>query len=108
MREAGALYAGATGFFTRRWRRQVPLGLLFWRDMVAIGSLVNLTAVFGGLLALGFKADLAAALVIIHAPLPYNIFLAGSVWRTAEQADNSRAASARLGAVLWFLAAILM
>ena len=41
------------GFFSRRWRRQVPLGTLFWRDMVVVGSGINLVAAFVALMALG-------------------------------------------------------
>jgi hypothetical protein len=96
--------SGPFAFFVRRWRRQVPLGLLFWRDMVVVGSTFNLAAAFAGLMALGFKADLVLSMIVFHAPLPYNIFLAASVWRTADVAEASKAYSARLGAALWLLA----
>lgn len=100
--------SGPLAFFVRRWRRQVPLGLLFWRDMVVVGSAVNLAAAFGGLMALGFKAELAVAMLVFHAPLPYNIFLVASVWRTADIVDARKANSARLGAALWLLAATVI
>lgn len=104
--EAGG--AGPLAFFTRRWRRQAPLGLLFWRDMVVVGSALNLAAAFAGLMALGFKADLVVAIAIYHAPLPYNLFLFGAVWRTAELADTARASSARLGAAGWLVATMII
>jgi hypothetical protein len=100
--------AGPLGFFARRWRREIPLGVLFWRDMVVVGSALNLAAAFVGLMALGLKADLLVAMLIIHAPILYNIFLAASVWRTAERAEPARAAQARFGAALWLVGAIII
>ena len=99
---------GPFAFFVRRWRRQVPLGLLFWRDMVIVGSALNLAAAFAGLMALGFKAELAVAMLVFHAPLPYNIFIVAAIWRTADLADVAKASSARLGAVLWLVAATVL
>ena len=90
-------------FFTRRWRRQVPLGLMFWRDMIVFGSAMNLAAAFAGLMALGFKADLIVAMLIFHAPLPYNFFIVGAIWRTADLLDKTKASSARLGAATWLV-----
>lgn len=96
------------GFLASRWRRQVPLGTLFWRDMLVVGSAVNLVAAFAGLMALGFKAGLPVALLVFHLPLPYNIFIAGAVWRTADIAAPRAASSARAGAALWLLATLLI
>jgi hypothetical protein len=100
--------SGSWAFFMRRWQRQVPLGLLFWRDMIVVGSAINLAAAFASLVALGFKADLAIAMLIYLAPMPYNFFLAGAVWRTAERVDAAKASSARLGAILWLAAATVL
>ncbi|MEW9808082.1 hypothetical protein [Mesorhizobium marinum] len=99
---------GPAAFFFRRWRREVPLGLLFWRDMVVVGSLVNLVAAFGGLVALGLKADLATAMAIFFAPLPYNVFLAAAVWRTADLVPDGQAWTARTGAALWLALATVL
>jgi hypothetical protein len=99
---------GPFAFFVRRWRRQVPLGLLFWRDMIVVGSVLNLAFAFAGLMALGFKAGPAVAIAVFHAPLPYNLFLFGAVWRTAELTDAAKASSARLGAVAWLVATMVI
>ena len=37
-------------FFVRRWRGLVPLSVLFWRDMLAVGTFVNVLAAFAGLM----------------------------------------------------------
>ncbi len=52
------------GFLTSRWQRQVPLGTLFWRDMVLAGSAINLAAAFAGLMALGLKAVFLATTLL--------------------------------------------
>jgi hypothetical protein len=96
------------GFFAGRWQRQVPLGLLFWWDMVVVGTAINLAAAFAGLMALGFKAGLPTALLVFHLPLPYTIFLTAAVWRTADLAEPRVASSARAGAALWLLASLLI
>lgn len=73
------------GFFLRRWRGQVVWQRLFWRDMLAVGSVLNLAASFGALalLALGAPGALAAALHF--APVPYNLFLFIALWRLAQR-----------------------
>jgi len=93
--------SGLFAFFARRWDRQVPLSLLFWRDMIVVATLINLSAAFASLMALGFKAELAVVLVIFYAPMPYNIFLVGAVWRTAELVDVAKASSAKFCALAW-------
>ena len=95
--------SGPLSFFIRRWRRQTPLGLLFWRDMIVFGSALNLVAAFAGLMTLGFKADLLVAMLVFHAPLPYNFFIVGAIWRTADLVDAAKASSARLGAATWLV-----
>ena len=69
------------GFFARRWRREIALPVLLWRDMVGVGTAINLLATFAALMlaAKGFDAWVAAALHF--APLPYNVFLFLAVWR---------------------------
>jgi hypothetical protein len=103
--------AGRTGllsFFSRRWQRKVPLGPLFWRDMIVVGSVLNLAFAFAGLMALGFKAGPAIAIAVFHAPLPYNFFLFGAVWRTADLAPAATASTVRFGAIAWLIATAII
>lgn len=99
---------GALGYFARRWRREVPLGLLFWRDMVIAGSLLNLACAFLALMALGLKAGSLTAVLIAFAPMPFNIFLVAAVWRAADAVQPSQATTARLGAALWLVLATVV
>ncbi len=99
---------GPWGFLLRRWRRQVPLATLFWRDMIVIASIVNVAAGATALILLGLKAGAAASMIVFLAPLPYNAFLLAAVWRATDLADALRANAYRLGASLWFVAAAII
>lgn len=76
---------GIGRFFIRRWRGQVPLPVLFWRDMLGVGTLVNLTATFAALMAAAQGAPIAVAAAMHFAPLPYNLFLFAALWRLPER-----------------------
>jgi hypothetical protein len=100
--------SGPFGFFASRWRRQVPLGLLFWRDMIVVGSAINLAALFAFLVALGLKSSLPMAMLVLLAPLPYNVFLVATVWRAADLAEPGRASTVRAVSALWLVLATLL
>lgn len=68
-------------WLTRRWRGAVPLRVLFWRDMLAVGTVVNLFATFAGLIAAAAGAPMAWAAALHFSPLPYNVFLFAALWR---------------------------
>jgi hypothetical protein len=73
------------GFFSRRWRGNVPLSLLLWPDMVGVGSLVNLTCSFLALVMAARGAALGVAAAVYFAPLPYNAFLFAAVWNSPQR-----------------------
>ncbi len=66
--------------------------VLFWRDLVLVGTLVNVlfTGVALALAASGLSIALAAA--VHFAPLPYNLFLVAAVWRLPASALHRWAA----------------
>ena len=71
----------APGFFARRWRGEVPLRTVFWRDMLAVGTAVNVLVTFLALIAASQGAPTWAAVAIHFAPMPYNVFLLVAVGR---------------------------
>lgn len=93
------------GFFAARWRGEVPLSKLFWRDLVLVGSAINVVTTIVALVVLGLKAPAEAALAVHFAALPYNLFLFLAVWRTAEKTRPAIAWIAQLGAAAWLLLA---
>jgi hypothetical protein len=72
-------------YFSRRWHGQVSLTVLLWRDVLGVGSVVNLMATLLALAALvqGMHAGLAVALHV--APMPYNLFLFAAIQRSPER-----------------------
>lgn len=95
-------------FFTSRWFGLVPIKTLFWRDMMLVGTGLNVVTSLASLAMLAAKLPLAAVLGIFFAPLPYNLFLAFAVWRTSEKRRVAGAFAYQITAVLWLLAAIVV
>ena len=99
---------GRAGFFLSRWRGDVALGTLFWRDMAVVGTAINLTTTLLALALLGAGLPLPVVLATHFAPLPYNVFLFLAVWRTSARAGGWIAQLAPLGAAAWLLIATLI
>jgi len=78
---------GDGNFFSRRWHGQVPVSQLLWRDIIGIGTLVNLVATMLALAAVTQGAPSGLAVALHFAPLPYNLFLCGALWRTPGRND---------------------
>ncbi len=77
----------AGNFFARRWRGEVPLRRLLWRDMLGIGTAVNILATFVALMVASQGASAWVAVAIHFAPLPYNVFLVAAVHRAASRSS---------------------
>ena len=69
------------GFIARRWRGDVPLCTVFWRDMLGVGTVVNVVATFAALMMASQGAPGWVAVAIHLLPLPYNLFLLAAVGR---------------------------
>lgn len=72
-------------FFSRRWRGQVPLTVLLWRDMVGIGTAVNLSASILAFTAFIQEAPTWLAVALYFLPMPYNLFLCAALWRLPDR-----------------------
>jgi hypothetical protein len=96
------------GFFRSRWRGETPLATLFWRDMLVVGSLVNVATTLAAVGALAAGWSTAAAIGVHLLPLPYNLFLCAAVWRTAGRAGGGLAYAAQMGAALWLVLAVVL
>lgn len=74
-------------FFSHRWHGQVPVRLLVWRDMLVIGTAINLLATFGALMLAAQGAGTGVAALVHFAPLPYNLFLFVSLLRSPQRSQ---------------------
>lgn len=72
---------GAPSFLAGRWRGQVPMRTVFWRDMLGVGTAANLLATFIALMAASQGVPGWVAVAIHFAPMPYNVFLCAAVGR---------------------------
>lgn len=99
---------GFGGFMAARWRGEIPLNLLFWRDMALVGTTINIVSTLLAVALLGLELPLPLVLATHFAPLPYNIFLFLAVWRTSGRAGGWRAQIAPLGAAVWLVLATLV
>jgi hypothetical protein len=86
------------GFFSDRWHAQVTLRQLFWLDMLAVGTVINLFASFAALMVVALTKEAPWALVLHFLPLPYNAFLLAAIWRFPVPT-----LAWRLGASAWFV-----
>jgi hypothetical protein len=95
-------------FVLSRWRGQMPLATVFWRGMIIVGTTINvLTSVTSiGLFALDLGA--ATALAVHFLPLPLNILLFVSVWRSVDSTGRFEALGARIAAAVWFVGATIL
>ncbi len=106
----GDAYRGPTwlvrraGYFRLRWSGKVPLAKVFWNDMVLVGTIVNVITTLLAMVL--FIADALIILVVMtfFSPIPFNIFLFVSVWRSADSATGTNACVARIAALAWFFA----
>lgn len=65
-----------------RWRGQAPLNTLFWRDMLIVGTFINLLASFIALMIAAQGGDPIVAALVHFGCLPYNAFLVFALWQT--------------------------
>ncbi|AMY02782.1 hypothetical protein AB0V79_15860 [Mesorhizobium ciceri] len=99
---------GIGSFFRSRWQGQVPLDRLFWRDLVLGGTALNVASLVAAIILLGLKLPLALVLAVHFAPVPYNLFLTFSVWRTTQKASGAKASLMTLGATLWLILTVVV
>jgi hypothetical protein len=81
---------------------EVPLARVFFRDMLLIGTLVNIATGLAMLAAFSLDWPIVVAIAIFLAPQPYNIMLCVSVWRSAAREASRWSDAARIGTVVWF------
>ncbi len=67
----------------------MPVRSLLWRDMLAVGTAINLLATFAALMLASQGAPAWWAVALHFAPLPYNLFLVAAIRRTAPSASIS-------------------
>jgi hypothetical protein len=88
-----------------RWHGDAPLGTVFWRDMLFVGTLINVATTLAAIGLLAIDAPTVPAVLVYFAPIPWNLLLFFSVWRSASKAPGLVATSAQVAAAIWLIAA---
>ena len=60
---------------------------LYWRDMMIVGSVINLFVGFMALMIAAQGGDTRVAIAVHFVGLPYNLFLVLALWRTPGRSD---------------------
>lgn len=95
-------------FLLSRLRGEVALETVFWRDMMLVGTGINVVATLAAMALLAFEIPTIVALLVFLAPLPWNLFLFSAVWRSAEKIKGTTALAAKIGATIWLVAVVLL
>lgn len=90
-------------FFRDRWRGDVPTRTVFWRDMLAVGTVLNLLASFVALLIISQGAPSWIGVALHFSPLPYNLFLFRAVMKSQPGGY-----AVRLAAVIWLVLMVVV
>lgn len=90
-------------FIGNRWRGAVPTQTVFWRDMLGVGTVLNLLASFMALILVSQGAPSWVAVVLHFAPVPYNLFLFGSVMKSKPGSH-----AVRLAAFVWLVLMVVV
>jgi hypothetical protein len=93
----------ARTFFASRWRGEVPLARVFWRDTLLVGSLLNVVSGIATVMLMKAGAPVWAVALAHFIMLPYNLFLVAATWQAAR-----RQLWPRVGALVWLGAATLV
>lgn len=91
------------GWLARRWHGAIPLATLLWRDMVLVGTAINLALGIAALVLLARGAGWPLVLLLHFAATPYNVFLAASALRSRQRTPLTAAI-----AMLWLAAVTLL
>lgn len=90
-------------WFSRRWRGQVPAAVLWWRDMLLVGTVLNLCAGFAALMAYAQGAGMGWTMALHFGMLPLNVFLFMCLWRRPERSGLQLALAS-----VWFAAMVVV
>jgi hypothetical protein len=72
-------------FFTQRWQGRIGWRRLFWRDLLIVGTSLNL--LMTGLALALLSQDVAIQWVLLAhlLPLPYNLLIVSAIWSAPQR-----------------------
>jgi hypothetical protein len=94
-------------FLASRWSGEAPLETVFWRDMITVGTVINVIATGISMAFFASGAPAWLGMLVFFSPLPWNLLLFVAVWKASAGAEES-AWMFQAGAVLWLVAMTLL
>ena len=101
-----SLLSPVTSYVRSLWRGELPLGRVFWTDMILIGSLVNVLATVAAMLLFVAGAPIALGVGVHFTPVPYNVLLFLAVWQSAARQPSWWSFPAQATALVWLIIVI--
>lgn len=72
-------------FLRQRWQARVAWQTLFWRDLLLIGTGLNVLMTGTALVLLTQDAPMHWVLLAHLSPLPYNLLIVSALWRAPRR-----------------------
>jgi hypothetical protein len=95
-------------YFRRLWSGELPLSQVFWRDMLVVGTLINLATLLAAMLIFASGAPPAYGVAVFLSPIPYNVVLFTGVCRSAAHERSEWGWAAQMIAVVWLIVGFLI
>lgn len=95
-------------YFRARWNGALPLATLFWRDMLVVGTIVNVASTLLAVLLLALDVPAPVAVAVHFSPVPWNIFLFASLWRATARLGPASALAWQAAGTAWLLVATIV
>lgn len=92
------------------WRGEVPLRVVFWWHAMVVGTFLNVLATFLFVALQSLDMPDPVGLAAFFLPVPYNVFIAIAVWRSAGRYAGPlpMAHIARIAVCLWAVTASIV
>ena len=81
----------------------VPLGEALYRDMLAVGSMVNIAIGLAAFAMIAADFPIWLPIIVFLSPQPYNIILLISVIRSASRSPGRGTDLVKAAAIVWFV-----
>ena len=94
-------WGAVVDYFRALWSGTEPLHRILVSDLLIGGTLINVATLAVALFLFGLEAPKWLAVAVFFSPLPYNLFLVVSVWRTAGGSGSVLAWTARIVSLAW-------
>lgn len=97
-----------TRFIEDRLAGTAPLGVVFWRDMLVVGTGLAVASLILSLVLAAHQAPSYVVLAAYLAALPYTLFIAVAVWRSSRHVVPVQMVTVRTITACWAAVAVLV